>query len=134
MNLQPAVVVLARSDDTGLLMAISRSRYPRDLGLPGARIFWGEDVYDAARRGLRDDVGCELIDYDVVWKGIAGQQSSGRLVFVLRARVWRGIPEAKKPGTRFVWASPVDLEGVECSHRGFYSHLFERLREMKVYP
>lgn len=123
------VAVILRDDQDRLLL-VRHSYGPKAWALPGGGIGFGEDPAEAARREMREELGCELIDLHILQAFEESLSGAPHTANVFTARVDR---EPQVDGRELLearWFAAEDLHAVNVSrvtlrrlHRlGFYNN------------
>jgi len=101
---QQAVVAYILRED-GKILSVTR----KDTGqhsAPGGKVEPGESLYDAMKREVKEETGCEVLTAYPVYEGL---HSSGRRVTAFRVHEWFHEPVAREPGTRVEWVDPIEI-------------------------
>jgi 8-oxo-dGTP diphosphatase len=101
---QQAVVAYILRDD-GKILSVSRKETGQ-RSAPGGKVEPGETLYDAMKREVKEETGCEVLTAYPVYDGL---HLSGRRVTAYRVHEWFHEPTAREPGTRVEWVDPIDI-------------------------
>lgn len=106
------------------VLAVSRKTNHEDLGFPGGKVEPGETVEKALVRELREETGCDALEYEKVFET---EDGGGYWAVTFHVYTWTGTPTARE-GAAVLWVPPRRLLEPSCSWAAYNRALFDSLR------